>query len=204
MPRQSNILQFPSSSMHGFKLKLFAVLFYLFLAWMLTYVLHADEGALGFLILLGFLYHFFLKKQTVSKRYLQQNSVLLIILFLLALLAFPLTLIPVFGIIVVYWLLIGRTSQEAPYFTRFHILTGLILNFLILMAFLILLAAIDFAGELLRLFKVLPLFIAQVHAYGLFILWGVFWAAAIWLSFAALLGRTPYIGLVTNNIRYWT
>jgi hypothetical protein len=204
MPRSNNILQFPSGPLHGLNLKLFTVLFYLFIAGMLTNVFSDGEGGIGFLVLLGFLYHFLLRQRFNSRNYLKQNSFLLIVLFLLALFVFPLTLIPIFAIAIIYWFLIGRSSPDAPYFIRFHLLTALILNFLILISFLLLFAANNFAGQILSLFNIQTLFILDIHTYGFFLLQISFWLVAIWLSLAAILGRTPYIGIVTNNIRYWT
>jgi hypothetical protein len=32
---------------------------------------------------------------------------------------------------------------------------------------------------------------------------GVFGLVAVWLSWNVLLGRTPYIGWVTTNVRHW-
>jgi hypothetical protein len=199
-----NILQFPNSPLHGWNLKVFASLFYLFVAFMLTNVLGPSEGAMGFLIVLGFLYHFVLRNQMTSQRYLKQNAVLLVILFLLAVFVFPLTLIPTIAVGLVYGLLIGRFTREAPYFVRYHILTAVVLNALIILTFLLLFAVTDFANQLLLLLHIKTTFIVDIHTYGFFLIMGLLWVIAAWFALMALLGRTPYIGLVTNNIRHWT
>jgi hypothetical protein len=199
-----NILQFPNSPLHGWNLKVFAVLFYVFVAFMLTKVVGPTEGAMGFLIVLGFMYHFLLRNQMMSQRYLKQNTILLVILFLLAVFVFPLTLIPIIVVGIVYGLLIGRFTREAPYFVRYHLLTAIVLNALVILAFLLLFAVTDFANQLLLLFHIKTTFIVDIHTYGFFLILGILWVIAAWLSVAALSGRTPYIGLVTNNIRHWT
>ncbi|HEY9746236.1 MAG TPA: hypothetical protein V6C99_08475 [Oculatellaceae cyanobacterium] len=204
MPQPNNVLKFPHKNpLQGFHLKAFAVVFYLFIAAMLTQVLQANEEGLFFLVLLGILYHFGIRQFGISRQYFRQNGVLLIILFLLALFVFSHALIPIIAISIVYWLLIRRTAKEAPYFIRYHILTALVLNFLVVVGFLLVSASLELLNQIFLLFHFQPFFLPAIAYYKLLILWGLLWGVAIWLSGAALLGRTPYIGIVTNSIRHW-
>ena len=104
-----------------------------------------------------------------------------------------------------YWLLVGRSGREAPYFIRFHILTALILNFFILLAYFLLLALLELLGPIFSLIGINMLLkiVLFVSSFSLVAFMGVFGLVAVWLSWNVLLGRTPYIGWVTANVRHW-
>lgn len=202
MPRSNNILQFRSAG--DWSLKLFVVLFYCFLAWMLISVLQLSEGAIWFLFMLGGLYFLGIRQKVINQHYLQKNALLLIILFFLALFLFPTTLIPLIAIAIVYCLLIGRSHRDAPYFVRFHILTALLINFFIILTFLLTAALIDFTSQLGQLVHIQSPWSFSILYYGQLLTKGLIGASAVWLSISALMGRTPYIGGVANNVRHWT
>lgn len=200
----SNVLKFPGGQASDFNLKLFAVVFHVFLAGMLTLGTGLSGGGLMVLVVLGFLYHFLVRQGVRNTHYLRQNKVLLIVLLIIAIIAFQWRMIPMLGLAVVYWLLVGRSGREAPYFLRFHIVTGLILNLFILLSYLLLAAFLQCVQAVLLLAKLAALLLplASVFAVLPLVAMGVFAAAALWLSLSALMGRTPYLPLVTANVRY--
>lgn len=201
----SKVLKFPGGQASDFNLKLFAIIFYCFLAYMLTLGTGLSENGFMVLIVLGLLYNFLVRQGIRNTHYLQQNKVLLIILLIIVVIAFQWTTIPMIGLAVVYWLLVGRSGREAPYFLRFHILTGLILNFFILLPYLLLMALLQCIQAVLAVAKltVLLLPLASVVAVLPLVAMSVFAAVALWLSLSAMMGRTPYIPLVTANVRHW-
>jgi hypothetical protein len=203
--RGSKILQFPMGGAGGGSLKLFTIIFYLFVVFMLTFITGVSEGSIGFLLMLGLLYHFFVRNRLRLKSYIKRNGILLAIILGLLLWAYPLVTAMVLLIAGLYWLLIARSGKDSPYFLRFHILTALILNFMLLMAFLL----FDATMTLLELvFKVAQLSAVTAPVFGVYHAWipylmlGILWGTALWLSFSAMMGRTPYIGVVTSNVRH--
>lgn len=206
MKRSGKVIDFPMGQAGGNGLKIFAVIFYLFLAYMLTLGTGLSEESLWVLFLLGPLYNFFVRQRIHQTGYFQQNKVMLIILLAILVLAFKGTMILLLVLAGIYWLLVGRSGREAPYFLRFHILTGLILNFFILMPYLMLNSGIELVYRLANVFQVGALVspvITPVHSHLPLLCMGIFWGAGIWLSISALIGRTPYIGIVTPNVRHW-
>lgn len=205
MPR-SNVLNFPSDNPSGNSLKVFAIVFHVFVAYMLSWFFQLSESGLGFLIILGLMYNFLVRRRMQSTRYLKSNGVLLVILLVLALLVYQWATLLLLLISALYWLLVGRSGREAPYFLRFHILTALILGFFILMPFLIVNAAVMMLGQLMVLLHVdavtAPVFGFYLKWIG-YVMLALFWGSAGWLSINALMGRTPYIKLVTDNVRHW-
>jgi hypothetical protein len=102
-----------------------------------------------------------------------------------------------------YWLLVSRNRREAPYFLRFHMLTAMIATGLLLLFVLLFQAIIAWLDSLLKLGG-MSLFISIQYWYEL--LWPyltsfLFWGMALWFSFNALMGRTPYLPVVTDNVR---
>ena len=105
----------------------------------------------------------------------------------------------------VYWLLIGRFRRDPPYFLRFHLLTALMTNGLLLLALLSLQAILTLVAALVQL---LPLAGLPSMLYWVAVFWPdavilLIWGVALWLSLAALMGWTPWIPVVTNNVRHW-
>lgn len=201
----SNVLKFPGGHASDFNLKLFAVIFYCFLPFMLIWGTGLNQNGFIVLIVLGLLYNFLVRQGVRSTSYLQQNKVLLIVLLVIAIIAFQWAMIPMLLLAGVYWLLVGRFGREAPYFLRFHLLTGLMLNFFILLLYLFLQAGLDLGQALLSLARV-PIIVLPVTtalAYLPLLFMAIFAGAALWLSFSALMGRTPYMPLVTVNARHW-
>ncbi len=203
--RSSNVLKFPGGKSSDWSLKLFAVLFLFFLGYMITLGMGFSGNGFMLIILLGVLYQFFVRQGVRYQSYLQQNRLLLIILLVVFLLAFQWKMILVLLMAGTYWLLVGRSGREAPYFIRFHILTGLILNAYVLMAYFLIFSLLQLLLPVLKLvgltffatglgtyMSMLPL--AFLAAFGL---------VAVWLSWNVLLGRTPYIAWVTPNVRHW-
>lgn len=202
----SKVLKFPGGQSSDFNLKLFAILFYLFLAYMMTFATGMSEGGFMILIVVGLLYNFLVRQGVRHTGYLERNKVLLIILLVIVLLAFQWTAILLVALAALYWLLVGRSGREAPYFLRFHILTGLILNFFILLPYLLLMAVLSLLQAVLSLAQLpavmtTPLASAMSIIFTVFL--GIFFGAALWLSVSALMGRTPYMPLVTDNVRHW-
>jgi hypothetical protein len=201
----SNVLKFPGGQSSDFNLKIFAVIFFLSLAYIITLGTGMSEDGFTVLIVLGLLYNFLVRHGTRYAEYFRRNQIILIIVGIILLVAFyqfALVLVLLAG---VYWLLVGRFGREAPYFLRFHILTGLILNFFILFPYLVIRA---FLALLLVVLKLGPLSfistpVAELNAMVPLLFMGVFFIAALWLSVSALMGRTPYILWVTGNVRHW-
>lgn len=206
MSRFKNVVPFPlSDNKHGHSLKVFGMLFYLFVAFMLSKMGGPPSGeGLWTLMILGVLYNYLVRQRLYRTNYFRDNKVLLIILVVLLLVVYPLTVLLIAGMGFLYWLLVGRSGREAPYFLKFHMVTGLIFNFFLLMPYLILNAMVSLVSKCLVLFHltgaatvvgsvsmtILPLFVM-----------GLMWGAAIWLSINVLMGRTPYMGVVTDNVR---
>lgn len=199
-------------------MKLFAVLFYVFVAYLLTLPVRAQtafgllpmaqlsDGGIWLLMILGLLYNVFIRHRMHRSSHFKKNLPLIVIITLLILWAYQGQALMVAGITLIYWLLVGRTGREAPYFLRFHILTAMILGtfmllpFLLLDVFLQLLSALFLVIQLGLVANVLSGIILPVlHVAALL----VFWVAALYMSVAALMGRTPYINLVTPNVRHW-
>jgi hypothetical protein len=201
----SKVLKFPGGQVSDFNLKLFAIIFYCFLAYMLTLGTGLSENGFMVLIVLGLLYNFLVRQGIRNTNYLQQNKVLLIVLLVVAIIAFQWAMIPMILLAGIYWLLVGRSGREAPYFLRFHILTGLILNFFILLPYLLLRAFLELVQALLSLTQMPAVIfpVASVISVLPTLFLGIFAGAALWLSVSALMGRTPYIALVTSNVRNW-
>ncbi|MCE3236704.1 MAG: hypothetical protein K0Q50_2895 [Vampirovibrio sp.] len=207
MKRFGNVLEFPTGQASSNGLKLFAVIFYLFLAYTLTFGTGLSEEGLWVLFLLGPIYNFFVRQRIHQSGYFQQNKVLLIILLAILILAFKWIMILLLLLAGVYWLLVGRSGREAPYFLRFHILTGLILNFFILMPYLMInsgLALVYHVSAIFHAGTMVASMLSPIQAALPMLFMGIFWGAAIWLSISALIGRTPYIGIVTPNVRHWS
>lgn len=206
MSRSSNVVQFPSENSSGKSLKLFAMLFYLFVAFMLTLGANLSEEGLGTLVILGVLYNFMVRQRIYRTSYFKDNRVLLIILLVVFIVVYKLTVLLILGMAALYWLLVGRSGREAPYFLKFHMLTALIFNFFLLMPYLILTAVISLISRCLVLFHLTAAGAVIGSISGMYIplmMMGLLGGAALWLSISVLMGRTPYIGLVTNNVRHW-
>ncbi len=207
MKRTGKVVPFPLENPSGNSLKVFAVIFYLFLAYFLTLGAGLSIDGISILCVLGTLYHFFVRQRVQNSSYFQKNKVLLGVLLIIFVLAFREMALMLLALAVLYWLLVGRHGREAPYFLRFHILTALILNFFILMPALLIQEMLALVGQLLNWFKldsVLGHSFRVVQAEVALLFMGVIAAAALWLSVSALMGRTPYIGVVTPNVRHWS
>jgi hypothetical protein len=206
--RSNNVLPFPSENPNGASLKLFAIIFYGFVAYLLTLGtgLSEDGDGLGVLVILGIVYNFFVRNRLHKTSYFKDNMLLLVILLVVFVLAFKMAMLLLLVLAVVYWFLVGKSGKEAPYFLRFHILTALILNFFLLMPYLLLNAVIKLIFQLVGLagFGVLitPVMTITQSVLPLFFT-GVIAGAAVWLSISAVMGRTPYIPVVTSNVRHW-
>ncbi len=202
----SNVLKFPTGQPNDISLKLFAVIFYVFLAVMMTLGSGMSEGGFTLLIVLGLLYNFTVRQRFHHTAYFKKNKVLLIILLVIFLLAFQLMVIYFLALAGVYWFLVGRSGREAPYFLRFHMLTGLILNFFILLPYLLLASFLALIKTILLVahvsFLITP--VGQIQSGLEQLTLVVFWGVALWFSVSALLGRTPYVALVTSNVRHWS
>jgi|GEM_PF-2147557 len=226
---RSNVLRFPNDPGGGKGLKLYAILVYLVLASCVVMptpllvmlgipptslaminISHAslippmpNEGCIGLLLVLGALYGLVVRQWHKNNPLLSQKPWFGIVIgFLLALTV--LNHIPVLIILGLgYWLLVSRTRKEAPYFLRFHLLTALISTGFLLLAVLLLQALIVWVESLLKLTG-LGIVISLDYWYKL--LWPyvsafAFWGMAMWFSFNAFMGRTPYLPLVTDNVR---
>lgn len=205
--RNSNVLRFPQGQSGGLGLKFFAVLFYAYLAVMLVQVMRLSEGTITFLLVLGLAYNYGVRQRPSGNTYLRKNGLLLLILLVLATIVIPVPMISILLMAGIYWLLVGRSGREAPYFLRFHLLTALILNFFILLPYQILQAVWVLVVQVIRVGGLESSVSAVLPSVseGLFLLgFGLIAGAALWLSLAALMGRTPYIGLVTPNVRHWS
>src|SRR5689334_20777704 len=136
MRHSSNILRFPTGSSGGASLKTFAILFYISLATAIVNPLSIlpSPGAfsfiirptllsgdsLGLLLTLGLLYGLVVKQWYKRASFLRGRFWVVIVLALLLALSvlpdLPFLLLIGFS----YWLLVGRSKREAPYFLRFH------------------------------------------------------------------------------------
>ncbi|WP_373531413.1 hypothetical protein [Vampirovibrio sp.] len=201
----NNVLKFPGGQSSDFNLKLFAVIFFLALAYIMTLGTGMSEEGFMVLIVLGLAYNFLVRHGIRNVDYLKRNKIILMIVGVILLVAFypfALVLVLLAGF---YWLLVGRSGREAPYFLRFHILTGLILNFFILFPYLLLRAFLDLLQAILKLapLSVISTPLASLSAMVPLVFMGIFLISALWLSVSALMGRTPYILWVTGNVRHW-
>lgn len=205
MNRSRKVIDFPTDKNSDGSLKLFAMLFYLFLAIMLIFIGQLSEGGLGILFVMALLYNFGIKQKHETIRYLQKNRIVLLILLGICLLVYLKMTVASALLVGMYWLLVGRNGREAPYFLKFHLLTALIFNFLLLMPYLILDAVIALVSRCLLLLHVgaAATVVASISSHYLpLMMMGLLCGAAIWLSISVLMGRTPYIGVVTNNVRH--
>jgi hypothetical protein len=206
MRRSNNVLPFPSDNPSGAKLKLFAIIFYLFLACFLTFGMGLSEDGLGTLVILGVLYNFFVRNRIHKGSYFKENALILGILLVVLVLAFKMAMLSLLLLAAVYWLLVGKSGREAPYFLRFHILTALILNFFLLMPFLLLNAVLSLLFRILAIAGLAALIapVIQIEQQVLPLVFvALFCGVAVWLSISAVMGRTPYIPIVTDNVRHW-
>jgi hypothetical protein len=219
--RHSNVLKFPADNPGDKGLKAFAILFYAALAWAmfnplplfqinmtLPFVPHSlgltGEG-LGLLVVLGMLYAVAIRYRSQFMAFIRGRTVILVVLVILLLLT-VLSYLPFLLILGgLYWLLVARSRRETPYFLRFHLLTALILNGLIVLPLLIMQACMGFLASLFKLAHA-DWFVSVMYWYGIFwpyVVALLFWGPALWLAFSVLMGRTPYIRVVTNNVRHW-
>lgn len=206
MKRSNNVLPFPSDNPSGARLKLLAIIFYLFLAYLLTFGLGLSEDGLGTLVILGVLYNFFVRNRIHKGSYFKENAVILGILLVVFIIAFKMAMLLLLLLAAVYWLLVGKSGREAPYFLRFHILTALILNFFLLMPYLLLSAVLGLLFRVLAIAGLAALIapVIQIEQQVVPLIFiALFCGAAIWLSVSAVMGRTPYIPIVTDNVRHW-
>jgi hypothetical protein len=207
MKRPGNVLPFPSDNPSGASLKLFAVIFYLFLAGMLTFGLGLSESGLSVLVIVGVLYNLFIRHRLHKGSYFRENAPLLIILLVIFLLAFQGSMMLLLILAAIYWLLVGKSGREAPYFLKFHLVTALIVNFFLLMPFLLFKGSLGLIYSILKLAKLGSLVTPVITIIGPisgYVFLELFWAMALWLSISVLMGRTPYIPVVTDNARHWS
>jgi hypothetical protein len=206
MNRFENVVPFPKNRVAGSaSIKLFIVFFYLFLAYLMTFYLRLSETGLTVLIALGLAYNFFVRKRFHGQHYIKKNWPLLAIIGLLLMVVFKVTMVLVGLVGIMYWILVGRYRTEAPYFLKFHLLTALISSFFILMTYLIL-SPIAWLIESLRHMTqmdgvLLPL--QSLFGYLGLVAMVLFWGLAGYLSVATIRGKTPDLGVITNNARYW-
>ncbi len=204
MSRFKNVVPFPSEKKNDFNLKLFAMLFYVFVAYLLTQGKPLGEDGLFILMILGVLFNFMVRQRIYRTSYFRDNRVILGILLVLFAVLYPLFVILGLGMAGLFWLLVGRTGREAPYFLKFHMLTALIFSFFLLMPTLILRAVLVMVAQALVLAQLVgagqvlnKMAVLQVPL----LLTGVIWGATLWLSISVLMGRTPYLPVVTDNVR---
>lgn len=207
MRRSSNVLPFPSGMGNGLYLKLFVMLFHLGLAAMLVAVLPLSEGALSVVLLTALVYYIFLRRRLHQSGALRRNAWLLILLTLLLTFLYPAPVIFVGAMSLLYWLLVGRAHREAPFFVRFHLLSALTAHGLLLFPFLIAAAVLSLGAAMSRLAHLEPVVspaiqMMQTGLWGLYLL--AFGGLGIYLGVNALLGKTPYLWLVSGNVRHWT
>ncbi len=223
--RGANVLPFPSASPQGgFVLKAYAILFYLTLGVALGWYLPVSErlplGAFGrmsavsywepassglfVLFLLMMLYHFFIRQRGHQSVYFRKNRVLITVLAVVVLvLSLPLTVV-VLPLSLLYWALVARRGREAPYFLRFHMLTALILNCFLLLPALILQSLLGLTIALVVLAGLQQAAVPVLAWYHVILPWavlGLFLVPAVLLSISVLMGRTPYIRMVTAGVR---
>lgn len=197
----SNVLKFPKGQPDGWRLKLFIMIFYGTIAFLLVSS-RFSEGGLGLLLIWGVLYHFFIRARIHQSQYFQQNKVLIIILLAFAIGFYQFQGLLMLGIAGLYALLVGRSGKEPPYFLRFHVLTALIGNFLLLAAFLLINGAVNLLLSTLSLLPVITLLnMSLLGGIGLIAIVGLV-GFNVWLAFSALMGRTPYLPYVTDNVRH--
>jgi len=211
MTRPRNVVDFPSNKHSDVKVKLFAMLFYLFIAFLLTLGTGLSEEGLWGLALFGVLYNYFVRQRVHRNFQFRQDRqpltwVLIGALLVLFIWVYKLVAIIALVLAFLYWGLIGGNVREAPYFLKFHMLTALVFNFFLLMPYLILVAVILLLSHLLVLFQ-LPAAGTVVSSIALYylplLMTGLIGGASLWLSISVLMGRTPYLGIVTTNVRPW-
>ncbi len=204
--RDSKVVNFSKNNSDGHGLKLFSALFYLLLAFLLTFAMTAPLDALWLLILLGLLYNFLLRRR-LNKAAFKSGPTMLImgLVLVIMLLAFRFHLLVLVLMSGLYWLLVGQACREAPYFVRYHIMTALILNGFILLAVALLwsLHGLVLAGLKLAHLTVVSSWMQTVGPVVSLVVWLGLWGLAFWLAASALLGRTPYIPFVTKHAQSW-
>lgn len=115
-----------------------------------------------------------------------------------------LTLLMVLALL--YWAFVHQKRQATPYFFRYHLLQAMILFLFLMLAFRILQGAsmlLYAAMNLLQLGGVLAGPIGWVTGMLALIEPGVFLGMAVWMGIAALMGKTPSIRFVSENVRHW-
>ncbi len=222
MRRNSNVLPFPSDPPSGRGLKAFAVIFYLVLALALAnpdHFLSRDlffpgfghapglgNESLGFIVILGLLYGALVRHRSRVDSFMRGRKVAIYIIGLLILVSVWHYVPYLLLLGVAYYLLVARGGREVPYFLRFHLLTAMVLAGLTALPLLMLEAFLAMLGTLMGVLHagILWLPVAAI----LTLVWPIavlifFWLPALWLSFCAVMGRTPEIPLVTQNVRHW-
>ena len=204
MSRVKNVVPLPSEKKNDLNLKLFAMLFYVFVAALLTRSGQPGEDGLFTLMILGVLFNFMVRQRIYRTRYFRDNKVILIILLVIMMVVYPYLVILSWGMAGLFWLLVGRSGREAPYFLKFHMLTALIFNFFLLMPYLILRAVLVMVAQglaLLHLSGAGQVLVQMATMYLPLFVVGLTWGATVWLSISVLMGRTPYLPVVTDNVR---
>ena len=202
--RHSNVMPFrsPGSAGDGWAIKLFAIIFYLFLGVMLSFL---SGNPIGILSFLGLLYWVFIHRRLHRGSYFQQNRVLLIILGLIFFLLFKLESIAILILCGLYWLLVLRTHPDPPYFLRFHLLNGMIFYLFLVLGLGLVNAIMRFAFSLLMFIQPAEA-LAMLGLYTTGLALGtlyLFMGCAVYFAITALMGRTPYLKYITDNVRHW-
>ena len=219
---RSNVLRFPTDPAGGKGLKAFAIILYITLAYSVSYPMPffsllgiirgpvtapmPDQSCIGLLLVLGALYGLVVRQWHKNNPLFSQHPWMGIVIgFLLALSLWQQPqLIPALIVLAVsYWLLVIRTRKEAPYFLRFHMLTAMISTGLLLLLVILIQAIVVWLGSLLKISGLEHLMPVQTwfDLFWPYITGFLFWGMALWFSFNALMGRTPYLPVVTDNVR---
>lgn len=179
-------------------LRLFAVVFYVYMAW--AFGLGLGDGLL-LMFFWGLLYFIFIVRELHRSMYFKKHHLIIIgILALLLLLVYPGAFIPVVLIAAFYWFGVEkRQPSGAPYFVRYHLLNALVVNIILMMAFMLLVAGSGFLEALVGMTGLHLNVLAGAVAFSKPV---VFLAVNGVFAVLALADRTPDIPWLSRHLNY--
>jgi hypothetical protein len=105
---------------------------------------------------------------------------------------------------ILYWAFVQQRRHAVPGFIRYHLLQAILMHLFLMLGTQIFLAASNFLVSTVGLFglSVVP-WGDMLRNYGLMAAVLLSVVLSAWMMVAALLGRTPSIPLVSQQVRYW-
>ena len=181
-------------------LKVFAVVFYLY--WAYTYGYSAMDSLMLVVVWAALYWMFVLRQFHKSHRMKRQHWIIIGVLLLLLLLSNPVSMIPMLGMMALFWFAIEKRNVlgrgTAPHYLRYHMLNATVVNAVLLMIALLLRATTGLLTALLS-----PILPVEALTSPLLSVWPLL-IVIVNLAFAviALLDRTPRIPWLSRMLEY--